>query len=494
VGEATSALTVEEAVTAGCSTAQIEALSRQIIGQGNCIEPDAYSELTPTANVNFGSAVLPYLQEPARDQLLAALEENPGLDMQINSMLRTVAQQYLLYQWFIDGTCGITLAAPPGDSNHETGLAIDIQQYDPWRSILESKDFAWLGAADPVHFDYDGPGAVDNRDLGVLAFQQLWNHNNPGDIIDEDGIYGPQTEARVEQAPAEGFPMGPTCGTPGDGELAIVASLADATDRFADGPSEGVVDLIEGNDYELTITVENTGVSAADDVALVVTAAEELTVSDDMVDLGSIGPGATATAAITVTAAAYSIDDEDVAVITVAAGEASTELEADIYSDRRWEWNGARQEGWTAVAEGSVAVADGALLVDAGSSAASPTIAVPVASAPALHVLGSADAAGTVVVYTDEGENVFNVDLSAGETTIALEGLTGTITSLRFDAGSDTSLDAVRFEDGGPPPHGDEADDGCSCHAAGAPRDSDAQVWLLLALGALAAVRSRSHR
>jgi hypothetical protein len=36
-------------------------------------------------------------------------------------MLRTVAQQYLLYTWYQNGQCGIGLAAKLGNSNHETG-------------------------------------------------------------------------------------------------------------------------------------------------------------------------------------------------------------------------------------------------------------------------------------------------------------------------------------------------------------------------------------
>src|SRR5690606_34631149 len=183
IGQVTSAISVADAVSSGCSTKQVEGLSLQIIAQGNCIEPGAFSELVPPGNVNFGSAVLPFLEEPARDALLSALNQNSGTQMQINSMLRTVPQQYLLYRWYQLGTCGIGLAATPGNSNHETGLAIDIQQYNTWKPILEAKGFQWLGSNDPVHFDYVGPGAVNHKGLDVLSFQQLWNINHPEDPI-----------------------------------------------------------------------------------------------------------------------------------------------------------------------------------------------------------------------------------------------------------------------------------------------------------------------
>ena len=46
--------------------------------------------------------------------------------LQINSALRTIAQQYLLYDWYHEGRCGITAAAHVGNSNHEGGRAVDL--------------------------------------------------------------------------------------------------------------------------------------------------------------------------------------------------------------------------------------------------------------------------------------------------------------------------------------------------------------------------------
>ncbi len=67
------------------------------------------------------------------------------------------------------------------------------------------------GPGDPVHFDHTS--SPDNRGQDVLAFQKLWNLNNPNDQIAEDGAYGPQTEARFKKSSATGFTVGPTCGT-----------------------------------------------------------------------------------------------------------------------------------------------------------------------------------------------------------------------------------------------------------------------------------------
>ena len=45
----------------------------------------------------------------------------------------------------------------------------------------------------------------------MLAFQRLWNRNNPGAKISEDGAYGPQTESKLRQSPSTGFAKGAGC-------------------------------------------------------------------------------------------------------------------------------------------------------------------------------------------------------------------------------------------------------------------------------------------
>src|SRR5690606_40481535 len=52
---------------------------------------------------------------------------------------------------------------------------------------------------------------------------RLWNGNDPNDLIAEDGIYGPQTEARLRESPAEGVPKGPEC--IGTRELEVVSVM-----------------------------------------------------------------------------------------------------------------------------------------------------------------------------------------------------------------------------------------------------------------------------
>ncbi len=204
--------TVEQAMSSSCSTASIKPLSQQIIDEMLCMAPDQFVEVPSRPNLVLSDAVFPYLIKPARDKLVAALDANPNKTLSVNSMFRTVAQQYMLRRWKEQKRCGIKAAATPGNSNHETGLAIDINSNASWRSALESRGFDWFGSGDPPHFDYFGAGAVNQKGLDVEAFQRLWNRNNPNDKIDEDGLYGNQTASRIKKSPAKGFKLGASCG------------------------------------------------------------------------------------------------------------------------------------------------------------------------------------------------------------------------------------------------------------------------------------------
>ena len=102
----------------------------------------------------------------------------------------------LLRSWYDNGQCNIPRAAKPGLSNHEDGLALDTPDFQAWISALGNEDWDWFGNPDSVHFTYRGSGVRDDiGDIGVKAFQQLWNKNNPNDQITVDGTFRPQTAA-----------------------------------------------------------------------------------------------------------------------------------------------------------------------------------------------------------------------------------------------------------------------------------------------------------
>ncbi len=201
---------VSAAVDQSCTTTIVKGLSTQLVDAIQCLRPGTFERIDGVAGLDLGSAVFPYLQSPAQRALLAAQKER-GVTMTINSALRTLPQQYLLYRWYQTKRCGIGLAASPGKSNHESGLALDIADNAGWQPVMKKHGFTWLGASDPVHFDFTGAERADIGGLSVLAFQKLWNTNHPEDKIEEDSDYGPATAERLAKAPVGGFPKGIDC-------------------------------------------------------------------------------------------------------------------------------------------------------------------------------------------------------------------------------------------------------------------------------------------
>jgi peptidoglycan hydrolase-like protein with peptidoglycan-binding domain len=144
------------------------------------------------------------MYKPAKQALERAIQDR-GQTMQVNSAYRTIAQQMLLYN---DRFNNPNPVAPPGASNHQTGLAIDIEDATGWEVYL--MQYGWNPLpGDPPHFDYQGDGTIDLRSQSILAFQQLWNQNHPHERISEDGGFCPQTEDALNRSPASGFPKAP---------------------------------------------------------------------------------------------------------------------------------------------------------------------------------------------------------------------------------------------------------------------------------------------
>lgn len=204
--------TVNDVVWDGsCSTASIGGLSKQLSAMLVKQFPDLIAYIQESSRIQLSSAarIVPIMQKAAYLSLNSALAKNPSLDVYINSAFRLCTQQTLLYKWYQNGLCGIPLAAYPGKSPHESGVGMDLSNYSQWTSKLPSFGFQWQGSGDPVHFTYVGSGAKSLNYYNVMAFQKLWNCNNPNDRISEDGAFGPNTEKRVLASPADGFPK--TC-------------------------------------------------------------------------------------------------------------------------------------------------------------------------------------------------------------------------------------------------------------------------------------------
>jgi murein L,D-transpeptidase YcbB/YkuD len=183
VKEAIDKMIQVSVVDTGC----VSGLSRQIIAQMNTLQTSILVNfeslpglnITPAPHLNF------YLQAGAKESLRAALRagtsQQPNLRMTVNSAYRTVAQQHILYRIFQQAPRLIPQAAKPGSSNHENGLAIDVNNYNAWKPYLLANGWNWL------------------------AFQTLWNRFNPNDLMTVDGKFGAQTAAKMDRCPLGGF-------------------------------------------------------------------------------------------------------------------------------------------------------------------------------------------------------------------------------------------------------------------------------------------------
>lgn len=200
----TTTMNVSEAI-AGCNTGQIAGLNQQVIEEILKIAPRVLAKISHNLIDCSGDQNNPYLQSNAYINLVRAVEQR-GSTMLINSCLRTNMQQHMLRRQYENGTCGIMAAARPGLSNHNSGLAIDIEDAQGWLPYLEDQGWRWIGSFDPMHFDYVDGGA-NLAYYQNLAFQRLWNKHNPDVRLTEDGEWGDKTAACVGRSPAEGFGM-----------------------------------------------------------------------------------------------------------------------------------------------------------------------------------------------------------------------------------------------------------------------------------------------
>lgn len=192
-----------------CGTAGVRGLDRQLIAQIQELAPDALVSFAHLP-VSIGSGCHAYLQAPAVRALELAIASRAGTRLTINSAYRTIVQQTVLYSHYQKRRCGITAAAIPGKSNHNTGLSLDVEDAQGWKPYLERHGWDWIGAFDPMHFDYEGGGVRDLRSLSIKAFQQLWNHAHPEKLLKDDGVWGAATHNAILSTSITGFLKVPT--------------------------------------------------------------------------------------------------------------------------------------------------------------------------------------------------------------------------------------------------------------------------------------------
>lgn len=200
--------TVYGVASRGCTTSIVAPLATQLVRELECMHPGTMGDIGGSADIRLEPEAFPFLQKPAAVALARAAQAAGGIT--INSSLRTLPQQYLLRRWAAGGRCDIAKAASPGASKHESGLAVDVDDYAAKRRALEKNGFVWFGAGDAVHFTFKGGDSTLTGE-GVKAFQRLWNANHPGDRITESGRYDVKTEAKLKVSPVRGFRIGASC-------------------------------------------------------------------------------------------------------------------------------------------------------------------------------------------------------------------------------------------------------------------------------------------
>src|SRR5690606_30039931 len=197
----------------------------------------------------------------------------------------------------------------------------------------------------------------------------------------------------------------------GDADLRVDVAFVGASDVFADGPSAGVVDVVLGRPFGVEITVQNGGDADSDEVAITVSLEDAFALDGYSIDgepadvtpalelsipVGVVVAGTSTTVLLELTGIAYTADREMPATIAIDVnGVGETELATDIYSDRRFTWDGGRLEGWTSTASLAVDEDAGALTIESTSDpshADSPVLDVPVAEILGMTLTASRDA------------------------------------------------------------------------------------------------------
>ena len=96
-------------------------------------------------------ALNPFLAAVKRN--LPRVARSMGFNARVTSGYRSRARQLWLYNRWLRGLQQYPVA-PPGTSDHERGLALDVVSTDPQKlvALLTAAGLSWAGPSDPVHF------------------------------------------------------------------------------------------------------------------------------------------------------------------------------------------------------------------------------------------------------------------------------------------------------------------------------------------------------
>jgi hypothetical protein len=113
---------------------------------------------------------------------MQAAADAAGVYLALTSGFRTMAEQEYLYHCYKTGSCnGGNLAAPPGYSNHQNGLAVDVTT-SSWLAANASRfGFVRTVPSEPWHYEYTGKdpgGPCGGESVSWISPQEGGHYTN----------------------------------------------------------------------------------------------------------------------------------------------------------------------------------------------------------------------------------------------------------------------------------------------------------------------------
>ncbi len=205
LGTAAQAVSVDQTAHETCGTPDelVSGLSRQLVDAINCLRPGTLVDIPLDDVLRMLEAGRPNLIDGRALADLRAAAADGDRQMVVRWAYRDVGLQQLF--WLQDAYQGCAVAARPGNSNHQNGLAVDLNDWQYWEPIMRRHGWENNLANDRVHFDYQRVEDIGLGSFSLYAFQELWNLNHPESPVPTGGALDAETDAALAGAPIEGL-------------------------------------------------------------------------------------------------------------------------------------------------------------------------------------------------------------------------------------------------------------------------------------------------
>jgi hypothetical protein len=199
-------ISVDRAARETCGTPDeiVAGLSRQLVDAINCLRPGTLVDIPLDAFIEMLEADRPNLIDGRAVADLRAAAREGNRPMVIRWAYRDVGLQQLF--WLQNEYQGCAIAARPGSSNHQNGLAVDLNDWAYWEPIMRRHGWENNLDNDRVHFDYQRAPDIGLAPLSLYAFQELWNLNVPEAPLALNGTLDAETDAALAGVELDGLP------------------------------------------------------------------------------------------------------------------------------------------------------------------------------------------------------------------------------------------------------------------------------------------------